>query len=143
MKTLLRIIFYNNQCTQVYTVNKPRLSSKNEKIFLTRLTVQFIDLEMLYISVKQGINFDIFSIFWIRMSRRFLQKLLQYRTTEYQLYRDRTRSQIFDSPERWTFKDSLVWSGNWHLLLSFKWSYPFPLQDVRDCLKIIDHWQKM
>ena len=65
----------NNQCTQVYTVNKPRLSSKNVKIFLSHLTIQFIDLEMLYISVKQGVNFGMFSIFWIRMSRRFLQKL--------------------------------------------------------------------
>ena len=40
-------------------------------------------------------------------------------------------------------KRALVCSGNWHVLLSFKWSYPFPLQDVRDCLKIIHHWQKM
>ena len=127
----------NNQCTQVYTVNKPRLSSKNEKIFLTRLTVQFIDLEMLYISVKQGINFDIFSIFWIRMSRRFLQKLLQYRTTEYQLYRDRTRSQTFDSPERWTLKRPCMQiSGNWHVPLSFKWSYPF--EDYRSLTKDVD-----
>ena len=66
-----------NQCTKVYTVNKPRLSSKNEQIFLIHLTIQLIDLEMLYISVRRGINFGTFSIFWIRInwSRRFLQKL--------------------------------------------------------------------
>ena len=61
-RALLKIIFCEpDQCTQVYT--KPRLSSKNEKIFPTHLTIQFIDLEMLFISVKQGIDFGTFPFF--------------------------------------------------------------------------------
>ena len=142
----------NNQCTQVYTVNKPRLSSKNEKIFLIHLTIQLIDLEMLYISVKQGINFGSFPIFWIRInwSRRFLQKLSgtfidktwifkNYNTEpqniSYIAIEHEAKLSIHQKDEPLK-RPCMQISGNWHVPLSFKRSYPF--EDYRSLTKDVD-----
>ena len=91
------------------------------------------------------------------MSRRFLQKLwkllglltklgsLNYNTEpqniSYIAIEHEAKLSIHQKDE--PLKTALYAAETGHLLLSFKWSYPFPLQDVRDCLKIIDHWQKM
>ena len=141
-----------NQCTKVYTVNKPRLSSKNEQIFLIHLTIQFIDLEMLYISVRRGINFGTFSIFWIRInwSRRFLQKLSGTfidKTWIFQNYNTEPQNISYiaieheaklsihqkDEPLK---RPCMQISGNWHVPLSFKRSYPF--EDYRSLTKDVD-----
>ena len=47
--------------------------------------------------------------------------------TFYQLCFDRTRCQIFDSPESWTCKSWTQISGNWYVHAYYKWSFWFCL----------------
>ena len=66
-RALLRIIFYEQPMYANLLSISHDWVQRTKKIFLIHLTIQFIDLEMLYISVKQGINFGTFPIFWIRI----------------------------------------------------------------------------